>query len=98
VNNAVMGAKPGHPFVERALYTLLARFDGTEEANYSSPRLVSELLIQAGLERYDPSPQVIDGVAVLPMEAFYPYDWTERSASGPPLAATYAVHRWAHRW
>jgi mannosyltransferase OCH1-like enzyme len=98
VNNAVLGAVPHHPFIKRALETLVRDFDGTEEAHLSSPQLMSKLLIRAGLRQYSTDTQMIDGVAVFPKEVFYPYYWREAPPAPPFSDKTYAVHHWAHRW
>src|SRR5690349_18123211 len=44
VNNAIMGATAGHPFVSECEQCILEQFDGTEQANLSSPQLVTAVL------------------------------------------------------
>jgi mannosyltransferase OCH1-like enzyme len=98
VTNGVFGAVAEHQFPARALERLLRDFDGTEDAYLSSPRLTSELLLEAGLRGYRDDPQVVDGVTVLPKDRFYPYCWDEPAESAQLTPDTFAIHHWAMRW
>lgn len=98
VNNAVMGAEPGHWFVERCRDRLLAEFDGTEPANHSSPRLASRLLRELGLERYWPGGLMLKDVRVYPRPVFYPHSWKETFSLQAIRPETVAVHFWEKSW
>ena len=96
VNNAVMGARPEHPFVGRCLELLLGEFHGTEEAHLSSPVLVSRVARDFGLARY--GDQVLaEEVRLYRREIFYPFSFDEPPTPEVP-AESLTVHHWAASW
>jgi mannosyltransferase OCH1-like enzyme len=95
VNNAVLGAVPGHPFVRECMEYLLGNFDGTERAPHSSPMMTTEILRKKGLETY--GEQVVDGVKIYPVEYFYPLPFGDGDRSRV-TEDTYAIHHWAATW
>jgi len=98
VNNAVMGAEPGHWFVERCRDRLLAEFDGSEPANHSSPRLATRVLREMGLQRYWPGGLTLEGVRLYPRPVFYPYSWKESFSLQAIRPETATVHFWEKSW
>ena len=98
VNNAVFGAEPGHWFVEQCRTHLLQNFDGSEPANHSSPRMVTQLLRQHGLGAYDRRGVTIKDIRIYPRPVFYPYSWEERFSLDAIRRETVAVHFWDKSW
>jgi mannosyltransferase OCH1-like enzyme len=98
VNNAVFGAEPGHWFVEACRTRLLKEFDGSEPANFSSPRLVTNLLREHGLQPYDRRGAMIKDIRLYPRPVFYPYSWAEPFSLDAIRRETVAVHFWDKSW
>lgn len=91
INNAVIGAVAGHPFIERLVTGLAASVEanaGFKPNRLSGPRYLT------GVWRADPS-----RVQVLPSHLFYPYSWTEidEHEPGEEWPESYAVHHWANK-
>ena len=95
INNAVLGATPGHPFIVESMEYLLGKFDGTERAPHSGPFMTTRILMNNGLESY--GEQVVEGVRIYPVEYFYPFAY-QRRESDTITERTYAVHHWAATW
>lgn len=98
VNNAVVGAEPGHPFIRSVLAALEAMDGRVNVASGSGPGLVSRLLRERGLTKPSSEIQQIDGVTLYPPRYFYPYEWTETFDPQCVTPDTVAIHRWAHLW
>ncbi|MCC6468314.1 MAG: hypothetical protein IT563_08330 [Alphaproteobacteria bacterium] len=98
VNNAVFGAEPGHWFVELCRQRLLEAHDGSEPANFSSPRLVTRLLIERGLTAYRAGGVTVGDVHVYPRPVFYPYSWREEFTLAAIKPETTTVHFWEKSW
>ncbi len=98
VNNAVFGAEPGHWFIDQMRTRLLAEFDGSEAANLSAPRLLTRMLQEQGLDRYDPRGADVRGVRVEPRPVFYPHSWREPFRLAAVAPETIAVHFWEKSW
>ncbi len=96
VNNAVIGAEPGHPFLARWLRAFEATMPGWRRmGDAHGPGLVTRLLEAEGLDgdRAD-APRRVGDVTLLPPEAFYPHHWTEAFSADRVTPATFAVHHW----
>ena len=89
LNNAIMGAEPGHPFIGRLIEGLPASI---AERPGEAPRVVSgpQYLTRQWRERGE-------GVTVFPKETFYPYLWSELERSGGRFPRAFAVHHWGNR-
>lgn len=98
VNNAVLGAAPRHPFIERAINSLVKTYDGCEEANLSSPQLMTRLLVRRGLSGYAEQGILVEDVFVAPRRYFYPYSWEEEFTESCVTPDTYTIHFWARTW
>jgi hypothetical protein len=101
VNNAVMGAVQGHPFVEALVEEFLASFDGLEEAYLSSPDFVTDELRRRGLvEGIDTNKELVmvDGISLFPQRYFYPCDWDEKLHPSCIKEDTHAIHHWTKLW
>ncbi|OQP57851.1 hypothetical protein A4R26_23370 [Niastella populi] len=100
VNNAIMGSTPNHPFVNECEQNLLSRFDGTEQANLSSPHLVTNILkTQYGLKEY--GRQLLNNIMLYEKEVFYPIPvdkvYLLKEVNTYP-SHTIAVHLWGRTW
>jgi len=98
VNNAVFGAEPRHWFIEACRERLLREFDGSEPANHSSPRMVTRLLLEHGLEAYDRRGALIKDIRIYPRPVFYPYSWAEPFSLFAIRRETMTVHFWDKSW
>lgn len=98
VNNAVFGAEPGHWFIDQMRTRLLAEFDGAEAANHSAPRLLTRMLVEQGLDRYDPRGVTVAGIRIEPQPVFYPFSWREPFRLAAVAPETLAVHFWEKSW
>lgn len=101
LNNAICGSLPHHDFINTCLDELLTLYDGNEESNLSSPKLVTDLLIrEKGVTEY--RDQVVDGIRLYATEYFYPIHYSEAYKLGEfekhLLPETMAVHLWARSW
>jgi hypothetical protein len=97
VNNAVIGARPRHPFVARWLRAFQERMPGWRRmGDAHGPGLLTRLLEEEGLdgERADAT-RLVGEVTLLPPEYFYPYSWTERFSPECVTPHTLAVHHWS---
>jgi hypothetical protein len=100
VNNAIMGAVAGHPFIVECEQYLLEQFDGTEQANLSSPQLVTALLkTRHGLKDY--GRQQLGDIMLYEKEVFYPIPidkaYLLKEVNTYPVE-TIAVHMWGRTW
>lgn len=101
VNNAIFGAKKDHDFITSCHNELLVKFDGSEEADLSSPRLNTDLLIRLkGLNEY--KEQLLGDIKLYPVEYFYPIHYSEayklKEFEKYIFPQTIAVHVWARTW
>ncbi|MBL0042228.1 MAG: hypothetical protein IPP28_14620 [Xanthomonadales bacterium] len=95
VNNAVIGARAGHPFLAHCLTTLRQTYTQSQYIP-RGPELLTAVLMRAGLVQH--GRQDVRGVTLLPRECFYPYAWTETYSPDCISAETYAVHHWEGTW
>lgn len=89
LNNAIMGADPGHPFIGRLIRGLpasVAAHPGKAPRVVSGPQYLTKQWREAG-----------DGVTVFAKEMFYPYLWSELGRGNERFPDAYAVHHWANR-
>lgn len=91
VNNAVLGAQPGHQFLKRGLELTRELFAETGEF-YRSPTVTTTTLKEMGLKEY--GLQEIKEVTVYPVEYFYPYPWTSKFSPDCIKENTYCIHHW----
>lgn len=95
VNNAVLGAEPGHPFIRRCLELTQQYF--FETGTFArSPQITTLALKELGLQRY--RRQELGGVTLFPTEYFYPYAWYEQFSPQCIRSNTYSVHYWEKNW
>ena len=94
VNNAVLGAEPGHPFLAACMDLTLSLFE-QEGALCASPVIVTRVLKDWGLVHY--GHQTIRDVTLFLCEYFYPYRWTDTLTPERLTTETYCIHHWA-RW
>jgi hypothetical protein len=97
VNNAVIGAPAGHPFLLEQL-EYLKRLDVADPqfGNESGPRMLTNLLRKKGLVVNRSG--VLDEIEVYPSSVFYPYFWNEKLTPQRIQPDTIAIHHWASSW
>lgn len=95
VNNAVLGARPGHPFLRRCLGLTVEAF-GRRGEFLRSPTVTTAVLKEWGLRGY--GLQEVHGVMVYPTEYFYPYPWYGEFSPECIREDTYCVHYWEGTW
>jgi mannosyltransferase OCH1-like enzyme len=95
VNNAVVGAEPGHQFLKRCMEVTEQLHRETGEL-YRSPTVVTRVLKEMGLREY--GLQEIKEVTIYPVDYFYPYPWFSRFSSDCITENTYCIHYWEWSW
>lgn len=95
VNNAVLGAEPGHPFLDECLKLTLAHFEVTRRFP-RSPAVTTQVLRMYGLQSY--GEQELNGVAVYPTSYFYPHPWFAQFREELVSDKTHCVHYWQASW
>ena len=95
VNNAVLGAQPGHQFLKHGMELTRELFAETGEF-YISPRVTTAILKEMGLKEY--GLQEINEVTVYPAEYFYPYPWFGKFSPDCIKDNTYSIHYWEGSW
>jgi hypothetical protein len=99
VNGAVIGAAPGHWFVDQCMARLLGCFSGVEVMDSRhGPGNVTQVLIDNGLAGYCEHGAMVRDVRIYPRAAFYPYHWSEAFDEARVTPETFLVHRWAASW
>ncbi|MDP1793720.1 MAG: glycosyltransferase [Acidimicrobiales bacterium] len=87
VNNALIGAGPGHPLLFDAVAGLTANVEahrGERPNVMTGPQYFTPLAVKRA-------------ITVFPSEAFYPYRWDQLDRAGHSFPDAYAVHHWANR-
>ena len=95
VNNAVIAAQRGHPFIKRCLDLTQEIFIETGEF-YRSPTVTTNILKEMGLREY--GLQDIEEVTIYPIEYFYPYPYFGQFSSECIKESTYCIHHWEATW
>lgn len=84
VCNAVLGAVPGHPAIERAVQLAGERVgQGRSSVAATGPGFITEVL------------ESFPAVTIFERDRFYPYDWEEEPVGASQLPEAYAIHHWA---
>jgi mannosyltransferase OCH1-like enzyme len=84
LGNALLGATPGHPLVERLAAAAAAAVGTQDYPQTTGPPFFHRFLSGA------------QELTVFPPEFFYPYHWKEEPRESYPGA--YAVHHWGMSW
>ena len=95
INNAVIGAQRGHPFLKRCVELTEETFEQKGEFALS-PQVTTTILKEMGLREY--KLQEINEVTVYPIEYFYPYPWFGQFTPDCITKNTYCVHHWEGTW
>jgi mannosyltransferase OCH1-like enzyme len=95
VNNAIIGAVPGHPFMSRCMDITTSTWRKYGEF-YRSPMVTTQALLRMGLKKYHD--QVLDGVKIYPTEYFYPFNWKQSYDRSHITGETFCVHYWEMNW
>jgi hypothetical protein len=99
VNNAVMGAVPGHWFPEAVMQHILTTTSGERSTpGTSGPGAVTRVLLEAGMPERSDEPVRVKDVTVYPPRYFYPYGPEQTPADLTITPDTYAIHHWAATW
>jgi mannosyltransferase OCH1-like enzyme len=102
INNAVLGAEPGHWLPGAVIDALINRrgYEGLHPGNSSfGPGQLSKVLVDAGLSSYDDArPVMVRDVALYPTRYFYPYAWNEEFSPDCVKPDTVAIHHWNGSW
>lgn len=89
LNNAIMGADPGHPFIGRLIDGLpasIAAHPGKAPRVVSGPQYLTKQWREDG-----------EGVTVFAKEMFFPYLWSELSRGKERFPDAWAIHHWHNR-
>lgn len=89
INNAVWGSIAQHPFSKLVMESIEQDFDGTEEANLSSPQLITRLLQSDGTNKAS--------IRLYPREYFYPIHW-DKNIPEMFTDNTCCIHHWEGSW
>ncbi len=95
INSAVLGAQPGHHFLQRCM-DLTVKLFATEGEFYRGPAIATAVLKEMGLSAY--GLQEVGEVTVYPAEYFYPYPWFGKYSPDCITENTYCIHHWAGSW
>lgn len=94
VNNAVMGAEAGHPFLDALIEALPDSVAAAQRAGITRPNKFSGPQFVTPIWKRD---RFRHSVTVHPHSHFYPYSWSELDQRGGDFPDAYAVHHWQHR-
>ena len=101
VSNGMLAAEPGHWFIDRALQTILAMRQmpfGLDRPTKYGPKLITRLLIEDGLDRYDAAGVQHRDIHICPVEAFFPWPYGEPYQDVFQSRALYGMHMWEKSW
>lgn len=90
LNNAIMGAEPGHPFIGRLIEELpasIAAHPGAAPRVVSGPQYLTRMWQSWGG----------DDLTLFAKDLFYPYLWSELDRRGDHFPRAYAAHHWGNR-
>jgi mannosyltransferase OCH1-like enzyme len=97
VNNAIVGAVPGHPFIRR----ILQRIEDSDPAGWplvTGPGVLTDTLVDRGLSGVNVE-QKVGEVMVYDRERFYPFWHNEPQIPVSELSErTFACHLWEGSW
>lgn len=101
INNAIMGALPGHAFIEACFQELTTTFDASEQSDLSGPGLTTKMLqSQWGLKEYGLIR--LPDVTIYPTEYFYPIHvhnaYLLNNYREHISPKTCGIHMWGRSW
>lgn len=88
INNAVLGASPGHPLFAELVETLPEWVERNRHRPGVRPNVLSGPQFLTPIARRHPD------LVVHPTETFYPYSWSELDRGHDDFPASLAVHHW----
>ncbi len=96
VNTAIIGSKPGHPFIRRCIQEL-EQVGHNRNQPYLAPVLATHLLENSS--KITGLSQVIDEVHIFPKHIFYPLSYEEKMQGlTPDLSHSFAIHHYSGSW
>ena len=101
VANGMMGARPGHWFIVRALERLLSMRAipfGLDRPTRYGPKLVTRLLLEEGLSRYANEGVQVKDVFICPTPCFFPWPFGVDFQEQFVTAESYGIHLWEKSW
>ena len=101
VSNGMLAAEPGHWFIERALARVLSMRAaplGFDRPTKYGPKLITRLLLEDGLDRYDDAGVSHRDIHICPTEAFFPWPYGVAYQDGFRSRALYGMHMWEKSW
>lgn len=98
INNAVLGAVEGHPFVKSCLEDLLIHFNGLEMANLSSPVLTTRILRSKSNLEYGTLYVKEWDLQLFPLETFYVFEYGEKEDRSKIGGQSFSVHHYKASW
>ena len=102
INNAVLGAEAGHPFIAKCMLELPKRFSGVEKAHFSSPVFFTQMLLESKIITKQNTNQFMETdpeITLYPTRFFYPHWHTEKLDRAKHVTPdTYCIHHWAGMW
>ena len=101
VANGMLAAEPGHWFITAALQRLLAKRPvpfGLDRPTRYGPKLVTRLLIEHGLDRYDAAGVHLRDIFICPTEAFFPWPYDEPFREDFVTPHSFGIHLWEKSW
>jgi len=100
VNQAVLGAEPGHWFLKECMERIEDGYDGgapPERAVETGPLIVTRVLRDHGWREGDVTTR-IRNIQVLDSSYFYPYHFSKQFRAECIKPQTHCVHHWACGW
>lgn len=88
INNAVFAGKSENDLLQFCYNSFLNLFDGSEEANISSPIFITNILLN----------NIHNDTIILPREYFYPYYYNETLTDDKITSNTFCIHEWDRSW
>lgn len=95
LNGAVVGAEKHNSYIGACLQ-LMTRSFYYKLKPLIGPTIVSEIALRQGVKKYEE--QYVGTTLILPMEAFYPYEWDEEFYPECVKENTYTIHHWQYSW
>ena len=101
VANGMMAAEPDHWFIRLALKRLLAMRRvpfGLDRPTRYGPKLITRLLIEAGLDHYSDQGVPLKDIFICPTRLFFPWSFGDEFSPDCVTSETYGVHMWEKSW
>lgn len=98
INNAVVGAIPGHPFIQSCFESLNKNYDGLEMANLSSPVLTTKMIRSKSKLEYGKAYLDEWNIQLFPLETLYFLEYGEKLNRKQVDERTFSIHHYKASW